>query len=62
MMLSDGKMYNKFFIMGSNALKSNFTIYIKSSIFPGVGGPRGVMIKALDCGIVVSNFEDQLHY
>ena len=24
--------------------------------------PRGVMVKALDCGIVVSEFELQLHY
>ena len=26
------------------------------------GGPRGVMVKAMDCGIVVSEFEFQLHY
>ena len=26
------------------------------------GCPRGVMVKAMDCGIVVSEFELQLHY
>ena len=27
-----------------------------------MGGPRGVMVKALDCGIVVSEFEFQSRY
>ena len=26
------------------------------------GCPRGVMVKAVDCGIVVNNFEHQSHY
>ena len=26
------------------------------------GGPRGVMVKAMDCGIVVSEFELQSRY
>ena len=27
-----------------------------------VGGPRGVMVKAMDCGIVVSEFVRQSRY
>ena len=27
-----------------------------------VGGPRGVMVKAMDCGIVVREFVLQPHY
>ena len=29
---------------------------------PSRGCPRGVMVKAMDCGILVSEFELQLHY
>ena len=29
---------------------------------PGWGHPRGVIVKALDCGIVVSEFELQSRY
>ena len=28
----------------------------------GVGGPRGVIVKAMDCGIVVSEFVIQSRY
>ena len=38
----------------------NFFVYLhKSYIW---GGPLGVMVKALDFGIVVSEFEFQLRY
>ena len=36
-------------------------IYEKFPFTKG-GGPRYVMVKALDCGMVVSEFELQSHY
>ena len=33
---------------------------MKPMKFPGI--PRGVMVKAMDCGIVVSEFELEFHY
>ena len=37
-------------------------LYLKYFKKWGGGGPRGVMVKALDCGIVVSKFELQSRY
>ena len=37
-------------------------IYILSLRKKKGGGPRGVMVKAMDCGIVVSEFELQSSY
>ena len=34
----------------------------KSLEISGGGSPRGVMVKAIDCGIVVSGFELQSRY
>ena len=49
-----------------NAIKTNY-VKVKignsqqNNIKPG-GGPRGVMVKVIDCGIVISEFELQLRY
>ena len=40
---------------------SCLTIRLKTQIST-VGCPRGVMIKAVDCGVAVSEFELQLRY
>ena len=44
-----------------NTVEKDFQILIKLN-FIGGGGPRGVMVKVQDCGIMVSKFEHQLHY
>ena len=35
--------------------------FIATDLF-SIGGPRGVMVKAMDCGIVVNEFELQSRY
>ena len=36
--------------------------YQMQPLRPGSGCPRGVMVKVMDCGIVVSEFELQSRY
>ena len=36
--------------------------FLSQPLFYLVGCPRDVMVKAMDCGIVVSEFVPQLHY
>ena len=43
-------------------LQINFLCYGPLGISSGKGGSRGEMVKALDCGIVVSEFELPSHY
>ena len=42
-------------------LQEQFNILTRKTPFLG-WGPRGVMVKAMDCGIVVSEFELQSRY
>ena len=44
----------------SNHIKNSKEIII--TVTRNGGGPHGVMVKAMDCGIVVSEFVLQSHY
>ena len=50
--------------MPLNHIKTKQTIQLSSAGLPSDGGgcPRGVMVKAMDCGIVVSEFVLQSCY
>ena len=58
---SDVTVYLWFFLFIWNLFALE-TAVIMSKKFISWGCPRGVMVKALDCGIVVSEFELQLRY
>ena len=45
--------------MNSNSSLENKVTY---KLFTVVVGPRGVMVKVMDCGIIISKFELQLRY
>ena len=48
--------------INSNSLPMNAKFFNISSQYLGGGGPRGVMVKAMDCRIVVSDFVLQSRY
>ena len=56
-------MHNQDFVLENKTHKLLWDFEIQTDFLISVrGGPRGVMIKAMDCRIVVSEFVFQLRY